>query len=225
MAIQDKKHWSTKSEAARDEVKDAVEEAFTWVFFTHRRQAALSLGGVAAVALLGGLLLYSRQAKAASAWDKLSRAEAAAYSGRPQDAQTLLAEVSSEGGSRGASTLAHMLDGDILYTKYAAYDKALAAYDQAVQEAPEALRPFAVAEKVMALEAAGKTADCAAAAQSFLDGHADHLLTAQVHAALARCQSALGQADAAKATLQRISLQYPNTSWAAWASSRLQAPH
>ena len=75
-----------------------------------------------------------------------------------------------------------------------------------------------------ALEAAGKPTECAASAQSFLDAHADHFLGAQVYETMARCQVAAGQAEAARATWQKISLQYPETPWAARANSRLQAP-
>lgn len=220
MVIQAKKHWSTKSEAARDEVKDAVEEAVAWVI-THQRQALWSFGGAAAAALALGLIVYSRHTKNMGAWDKLSQAEVYAYSGRGADAQAAIAEAAG-GTSPGAAALAHMLAGDLLYPK-GEYDGALAAYDKAALEAPEGLRPFALADKIMTLEAAGKNAECAAAAQSFVDSLSDHLLTPQVHSTLARCQSAAGQADAAKATLQRISLQYPNTPWAEWANARLAA--
>lgn len=220
MTTQNKKHWSNKSEAARDEVKDALEEAIGWVL-VHRREAGWTAGGVAAAAVVLGLFLYGRQARANAAWDKLSQAELYAYSGRPQEAQALAAQVSEERGSAAASALAHLLEGDLHYPK-GEFDQALAAYDKAAQEAPEPLRPYAAAEKVMTLEAAGKAADCAAAAQSFLDVNADHLLAAQVHSALARCQLAQGQGDAAKATLQRIALQYQNTPWAEWANFRLQ---
>jgi tetratricopeptide (TPR) repeat protein len=221
MALKDKKHWSHKSEAAQDEVKDAIEESVEWIL-VRRHEAAYAAAGLAAAALIGGLFLYQRRAAVNAAWDKLSQAELYAYSGRPQEAQALLTQV-SEGGSPAASALAHMLDGDLHYPR-AEYDQALAAYDKAAQDAPEALRPYAQAERVMTLEAAGKPADCAAAAQSFLDANPEHLLAAQIHTVLARCQAALGQADVAKATLQRISLQYPNTPWAEWAASKLQAP-
>jgi len=220
MALKDKKHWSTKSEAAQDEVKDAIEEAVEWILI-RRREASYAAAGLAAAALLGGLFLYQRRAAANAAWDKLSQAELYAYSGRPQDAQTLLTQVGSEGGSPAAAALARMLEGDLHYPR-AEYDQSLAAYDKAVQDAPEALRPFAQADRVMALEAAGKAADCAVASQSFLDAYPDHVLSAQVHTALARCQLAQGQADVAKATLQRIALQYANTPWADWANARLQ---
>ncbi|MFI5350655.1 MAG: tol-pal system YbgF family protein [Elusimicrobiota bacterium] len=222
MTIKDTKHWASKSEAAKDEVRDFVEEAVDWII-VRRREAAWTVGGAAAVALVAGLFLYARSARINAAWDKLSQAELYAYSGRVPEAQTLLTQVAEEGGARAASTLAYMLQGDLHYP-HNEFDQALTAYDKAAQGAPEPLRPYALADKVMTLQAAGRAADCAAAAQSFLDATPDHLLAAQVHTALARCQLAQGQADAAKATLQRISLQYPNTPWAEWATFRLQTP-
>jgi len=222
MALKDKKHWSDQSEAARDEVRDAIEETVDWIL-QRRREVAYAAAGAAAAAVLLGLFLYSRHARRNEAWDKLSQAELYAYSGRPAEAQSLIQQVTDAGGSSAASALAHMLEGD-LQIPGGKYDAAVAAYDKASQDAPEPLRPFAQAEKILALEAAGKPADCAAAAQSFLDSAPDHLLAAQVHSALARCQLASGKADDAKQTLQRISLQYPNTPWAEWASARLQTP-
>jgi TolA-binding protein len=222
MTIKDKKHWSHKSEAAQDEVKDGIEAGVEWIL-VRRREAGYALAGVAVAALVVGLFLYQRRAAVNSAWDKLSQAELYAYSGRAQDAQSLLTQVATEGGSPAASALAHMLDGDLHFPR-GEYDQALTAYDQAVQTAPEALRPFAQAERVLTLAAAGKSADCATAAQAFLDANAEHLMAAQIHTTLARCQLALGQADVAKATLQRISLQYPGTPWAEWATSRLLPP-
>lgn len=222
MAIKDKKHWSTKSEAAHDEVKDAVESAIEWLI-VRRREATWAAAGIAVAALALGLFIHGRNSRINAAWDKLSQAELYAYSGRGAEAQALLNQIADEASSRPAATLATMLQGDLHYAR-AEYDQALTSYDKAAQTAPEGLRAYAAAEKVATLEAAGKAAECAAAAQSFLDSTPDHLLAAQVHACLARCQLAQGQADAAKATLQRISLQYPNTPWSAWAGSRLQTP-
>lgn len=221
MTLKDKKHWSHKSEAAQDEVKDAIEEAVDWLI-VRRREASYAAAGLAAVALIGGLIVYQRRVSVENAWDKLSQAELYAYSGRPQEAQALLTEAAS-GASPAAAALARMLEGDLLYPR-GDYDKALAAYDKAAAEAPEPLRPYAQAERVMTLEAAGKPADCASAAQAFLDANPEHLLAAQIHTALARCQMAQGQNDLAKATLQRISLQYPNTPWAEWAAYKLRTP-
>src|SRR6185312_16076270 len=221
MTTKDRKHWANKSEAAKDEVKDFFEEMVDWVII-HRREAAMTAGGVAVVALVAGLFLYSRQARINAAWDKLAQAELYAYSGRVPEAQTMLAEVGQDGGaSRSAAAFADMMAGDLQFP-HGELDQALASYDKAASEAPEGLRPYALADKVLALQSAGKNAECAAAAQSFLETTPEHLMAAQVHVALARSQMALGQNDAAKSTLQRISLQYPNTPWADWASARLQ---
>lgn len=221
MTIKDRKHWANKSEAAQDEVKDFFEELVDWVII-RRREAAMTAGGVAVVALIAGLFLYSRQARMNAAWDKLSQAELYAYSGRVPEAQSLLAEVGQDAGaSRSAAAYADMMAGD-LHFPHGELDQAMASYDKAAAEAPDNLRPYALADKVLALQAAGKNAECAAAAQSFLETSPEHLMAPQVHVALARSQMALGQNDAAKTTLQRISLQYPNTPWADWASSRLQ---
>ncbi len=222
MALKDKKHWSDQSEAARDEVRDAVDESLEWLMI-RRREAAYTAGAVGVAAVLLGLFLYSRQARKNEAWDKLSQAEIYAYSGRPTESAAVIKQITESNGSPAASSLAHMLEGDLQYPggKFA---EAAAAYDKAAQDAPEALRPFALSEKILALEAAGKFPECVAAAQSFLDAAPEHLLAAQAHTALARCQLASGQADAAKQTLQRISLQYPNTPWADWASARLSPP-
>ncbi|MDE2142908.1 MAG: tetratricopeptide repeat protein [Elusimicrobia bacterium] len=218
MTLKDKKHWSHKSEAAQDEVKDAIEETVDWLW-VRRREAGYAAGGVAAAALVLGFFLYQRRAAVNAAWDKLSQAELYAYSGRPQDARELVNQV-TDGSSPAAAALAQMLDGDLHFPK-GEYDQALTAYDKAAAVAPEALRPFAQAEKVMTLAAAGKAADCATSAQAFLDAYPEHLLAAQIHTDLARCQMALGQNDVAKATLQRIALQYPGTPWAEWAADRL----
>src|SRR5665213_1945722 len=106
MTIKDTKHWATKSEAAKDEVKDFVEEMVDWVI-VHWRETAWTVGGIAAVALIAGLFLYARQSRINAAWDKLSQAELFAYSGRVPDAQALLTQVAADpGASRSAAAFA-----------------------------------------------------------------------------------------------------------------------
>jgi len=220
MAIQDKKHWSAKSDLKHDELKDAIEVAFDWVV-ANRGQAAAIAGAVAAVAGIIGLVFYSRHARENAAWNDLTQAESLAAAGKFADAQTQLAVVAAEGGIPGG--MARLLDGDIRYQN-GQYDQALDLYSKAADEAPESLKPFALADKISALEALGKPDQCVAAAQSFLDTRADNLLAPQIHATLARCQLTEGQADAAKATLQKIALQYQGTFWEQWAKDQLNPP-
>ena len=104
------------------------------------------------------------------------------------------------------------------------HDAALASFTRAAEAAPEPLKPFAAAERIAGFEAAGKPAECIAAAQSFLDTSSANFLGPQVQEILARCQLAAGQADAARATWQKISLQYPDTPCALRANARLQPP-
>lgn len=222
MNTKDSKHWASTSEAAGDELKDALAAGFDWAL-RKRKELAVGAGAAAAALLLLGLFLYSKRARESAAWDKLSQAELLAYSGRPQEAQTLLGELAESGAGPAVTGLARIMEGDLLYPR-GEYDKAAAAYERAYEQAPEALKPFALADKVSALEAAGKHAECAAAAASFLELRPEHLLAASVHASLARCQQASGQTAAAQATLDKLALQYPGTLWAEWAASRRQKP-
>jgi predicted negative regulator of RcsB-dependent stress response len=219
MALKDKKHWSAKSDLKHDEVKDAVEAIFDWIL-GNRAQAAGILAGVVAAAVVIGVIVYSRRAREGAAWDKLSQAESSADAGRASDAQALIGQIETEGGSASAAALARLLDGDMHYLR-AEYDPAAASFKQAEDASPEPLKTFALADEVAAYEAAGKADQCVRAAQSFLDAHAGDILAPQVHTSLARCQFAEGQADAAKASLQKIGLLYQNTPWAEWAAARL----
>ena len=216
------KHWASRQPAKQDEVRDLFARGLEWAL-ARRREVALGLGGVVLLAAVTGLFLYAHAAKENEAWDKLTFAEAYSYYGRAQEAATTLSEVAAQTASPAAAGLASLMEGDLKQSK-GDTAAALASFTRAADVAPEQLKPFAAAGKITALEAAGKPADCAAAATTFLESNADHFLAPQVQETLARCQLAAGQAEAARATWQKISLQHPETPWAARANSRLQAP-
>lgn len=219
-----KQHWASKQTVKHDEVRDFLASWLDWALL-RRREVALAAAGIAGAGILLGLFLYHARGRENEAWDKLSLAEAYSYYGRAQEAATVLSEVVAQNASPAAAGLAGLMEGELKQAK-GEHDSALAAYLRAAEAAPEPLKPFALASKAAALESAGKPAECLAAAASFLDAHADHFLGPHVHEVLARCQLAAGQAEAAKATWQKISLQYPDTPWAARASARLQpTPH
>ncbi|PIR15485.1 MAG: hypothetical protein COV48_14105 [Elusimicrobia bacterium CG11_big_fil_rev_8_21_14_0_20_64_6] len=216
------KHWASKQASKQDEVRDFVSQVLD-LAVKRRKEVGMALGALALLGALIGFAVYSHKANETEAWDKLSMAEAYSYYGRPKEAADTLAEVASQSASPAAAALAGMMQGEFKQTK-GENDAALAAFTHASEVAPQALKPFATAEKVSALEAAGKYPECIAAAQSFLDANEAHFLGPQVHEAMARCQTAAGQAEPARATWQKISLQYADTPWGARASARLQSP-
>lgn len=214
------KHWATKQTVKQDEVRDFVAQGIDKAL-KHKREVGIGAAVVAVVAVAGGLFAYSRQAAENDAWEKLSMAEAYSYYGKAPEAQTAIAEAASQSASPAAAGLAGMMDGEL---KQAAGkpDEAAAAFAKAAQTSTPELAPFALADQVLALEAAGKAAECAASAQSFLDARADHFLAPLVHETMGRCQMRAGNLSAAKATWQKIALQYPDTPWAARANAQLQ---
>lgn len=216
------KHWATKQASKQDEVRDFVGKGLD-LALKHRNEVGMGLGAVAVIGLLIGFFIYSRNANENEAWDKLSMAEAYSYYGRPKEAADAFAELAAQNASPAAAVLAGMMQGELKQAN-GEHDAALASFTHAAEVAPEPLKPFAVAQKISALEAAGKPAECVAAAQTFLDTNADHFLGPQVQEAMARCQLAAGQGDAARATWQKISLQYADTPWALRANARLQPP-
>jgi tetratricopeptide (TPR) repeat protein len=216
------KHWASKQASKQDEVRDFFGNGLD-LAVKHRKEVGMAAGAAVVVGVVIGFAVYARNANENEAWDKLSMAEAYSYYGRPKEAADTLAELTEQRASRSAASLAGMMQGEAKQAK-GEHDAALASFTAAAESAPEPLKPFAAAEKVSALEAAGKGAECAAAAQTFLDANADHFLAPQVHETMARCQQAAGQADAARATWQKISLQYADTPWAARANARLQPP-
>jgi len=215
------KHWAAKN-PKQDEVKDFVGRVLD-LALKRRNEVGMAAGAIVVLGALIGFAVYARNQRENEAWDKLSMAEAYTYYGRQKEAADALAELAAQNASPAAAGIAGMLEGDLKRAK-GEHDAALAALTRAAEAAPAPLKPFVLAEKVSALEAAGKPAECVAAAQSFLDANAEHFLGPLVQETMARCQASAGQADAARATWQKISLQYPDTPWAARANARLQPP-
>ncbi len=221
MTTKDTQHWSSNLEAKHDEVREAVISALDWVL-ARRKQALAVVGGVVVLAVLAGLVAVSRRARKADAWDRYAVAELLAYGGRPNEALDSVKKIGEDHPGTLAAGMSRLLEGDILQAR-GEYATALAAYGKAAEEGGP-LTPFALANKAMTHEAAGACAEALAASSSFLETSSEHFLAPLVLGVQARCQAALGQADAAKSTLQKMTLQYPDSAWAAWANARLQPP-
>ncbi|MDD5657428.1 MAG: tetratricopeptide repeat protein [Elusimicrobia bacterium] len=215
------KQW-VRAQIKRNEVQNAVDGAISWVA-ANRRTAGIAGGCAAAAVLLGLLLLYSYRARRNDAWNQLSLANGLAYSGQIDAAIKTADELDAKYPSSDASGYGLLLAGDILYSRER-FAESVKYYQRLLdKDQPKVLMPFALTDLAEALEADNKCPEATQTAERFLAAYPDNFLAPQTHAALARCQLALGQLDAAKAALQKIALQYPDTSWAAWAQARLKS--
>lgn len=221
MTTKDSRHWASHSEAKHDEVREAAAGAFEWLL-QRKQQALLVTGAVLAALLVAAVVTVQRRASKADAWDRYALAELLAYGGRPTDAVDAARKLGEEKPGTRAATMARLLEGDILQAR-GEYKAALDAYAKAAEEQGP-LSPFSAANRAMTLEAAGQHAEALSAAKQFLSESPEHFLAPLVLSVQARCEQALGQAEAARASLQRITLQYPDSPWAAWANTRLLPP-
>lgn len=213
------KHWA-RQQVRRNEVADVLEKGIEWTS-VNRRAAGSAAVAIVAILLVGGLFLYSSRTRQNAAWDRLAVSESAAYAGNPDAALKQLQELAAEFPGAKASSYGQLFAGDVQFQR-AKYTETIEAYNKVLERGePKAVLPLALGGLGVALEAAGQHRQAVEKHESFLQTYPDHFLAPQVHASLARCQAALGQNDQARATLQKISLQYPDTSWAAWAQARL----
>lgn len=219
MTIQDKQHWASKQPAKQDEVRDLIVSGVDWVL-ARKKESAIAAGAVVAAVLIAAFFIYARKARENEAWEKLSMAEAYAYYGRQNEALTALGEVAAS-GVPSAAGLASLMEAEVRLAR-GEKDQALSSYDKAAQEASSPLKPFASLQKVLALESAGRAADCAAAAKGLTDAHADHFLAPAALEVQGRCLLAAGKTEEAKAVFQRLSREHANSPWAARADARLQ---
>jgi len=215
------KQW-VRAQVKRNEMQETVDRGLCWVR-DNRQTAGIGAGVIAGVLLLGGLFLYNHRTKQNAAWDDLSWANGLAYSGHTEAALKKVDELRAAYPGTTASGYGLLFVGDLLFHR-GSFADSVKYYQQLVDRGqPLVLQPFALGGLALAQEAAGQCAEAVKTEGSFLGAYPDHFLAPQVHAALARCETALGQKDTAKATLQKIALQYPETSWAAWAQERLKA--
>lgn len=213
------KQW-IKDQVRRNEYQDFIGRSLHWIL-DNRQQALIGFGAAAGSILLVVGLLYRYNEGQKTAWERLSVAQGYAYSGQTDASLKLLKELTSDYGGSKAAGFGLLFAGDIMY-RQGSYKEAVDYYSKVIErENPKAALPIALADTAIAQEAAGQFAQAAAAAQRFLDTYSDHFLAPQVHASLARCLQAQGQSDAAKAALQKISLQYPDTPWSNWAQQKL----
>lgn len=214
------KQW-VKAEIHKNELAVGLERATLWAKM-HPQQSVWA-GVAAAGALVFGLLFLHRQGQAREdAWSRLAVAQSMAYYGQVDQALAQVKGLGEAHPNSVASGYGLLLTGDVLF-QAGRYKEAAQTYQQVVDRPNhKALLPLAIADLSLTLEAGG---DCPAAmsgADRFLEAHPDHFLAPQVHAGLARCLAASGQAEKARSTYERIAFLYPETYWSEWAKRRLK---
>ena len=198
-----------------------MDSALHWVRF-HQQAAAWTLVGVLAVAIAGGTMGYRILQARERSWGKLAIAQSLAYGGQLEPAFQQIKALSSEHPDSVAAGYGLLLEGDIRFQQDK-FKEAVEVYRSlAADPAHKSLAPLAMADLGIVQEAAGDCKAAVEADQRFLDSFQDHFLAPQVHASLARCLGALGEAEKAKATLERMAFLYPDTPWVDWAKSRLK---
>ncbi|MBI5623223.1 MAG: tetratricopeptide repeat protein [Elusimicrobia bacterium] len=214
------KQWA-KQQIKTNELQDFVDVSIAWI--AANREKVLFGAVVAVVASsLVGFTLFRKVKLRDDAWDRLSIAQAYAFTGRVDDSMKQLAEIQKDYSSAQASTYATLFEGDILYRK-GSYKEAATAYTKALERGGKNIEPLALANLGISQEAAGLYSEAKDTARRFLDTFPDHFMAPTVYASLARCLNSLNQPDEARAALQKITLQYPDTFWASWAQAKLQA--
>ena len=215
------KHWVRQQVRNKDVVQESVDQSVRWVD-ANRNAAAAIAGGIAVGAILLIALISHIRGAQTQSWDRLSVAQGMAYAGHPDEALQQIQQLVGEKPASDAAAFGQLFAGDVAYTR-GQYKEALEHYNAVLERGkPAGLQPIALSDTAITQEAAGQFQPAQLAAQHFLEQYPDHFLAPQVHAILARTLSALGQAEQAKTTYQKIALQYEGTSWAAWASGHIQ---
>jgi tetratricopeptide (TPR) repeat protein len=212
------KQW-VRQQVKRNEIQDVIDSGVRWVG-KNRQLAAATVGGTILALAILGLILYRAHAMKQEAWSRLSLAQSYAYMGKTDEALKQLDQLSQDYGQTEASGFAALFAGDVHY-RQGQYPEAITAYAKILELGPVSIQPFALSNTASSYEAAGKFEQAAAQSQSFLDAHADHFLAPHTHSILARSLAAMGKTQEARVALQKITLQYPNTAWANWATERL----
>ncbi|MFA6317656.1 MAG: tetratricopeptide repeat protein [Elusimicrobiota bacterium] len=213
------KQWA-KQQIKTNELQDFVDSSIKWIA-ANREKVLFGAVIVVLAGALAGFAIFRHIKIRDDAWDRLSMAQAYAFTGRIDEALKQLAEIQKDYSSSPASSYAIIFEGDILYRK-GSYKEAASAYSRAMERGGKGIEPLALADLGIAQEASGLYTEAKDTSRRFLDTFPDHFMAPTVYASLARSLGRLNQTDDQKAALQKMTLQYPDTFWAAWAQAKLQ---
>ncbi len=214
------KQWA-RQQAKKNEIATAIEGTTAWIQAHQQATVWIVVGCVAAI-LIGGAFYNKFSDEREETWSRYWIAQSYAYNQQSANALAQIKKLAEENPAAIASSYGVLLGGDVLFEQ-GRFEEAAQAYKKVMtQPNHESVRPIAMANLSLTKEAAGDCKGGNANSQEFLDAYADHFLAPQVHASFARCLGALGQAEQARATYERMAFLYPDTYWANWAKDRLK---
>ena len=153
-----------------------------------------------------------------TAWKSLFIAQQTGFGGNIAEAQKQLATIETSFGSTSAAPYAVITGGDILFAQ-AKYKEAAAEYSKVLNDKDVA--PFASYNVGKCKEADGDLAGAQAQYSDFLSRYPEHFLAPEVYSSLANAQELAGAKDLARASYEKVSLLYPDTTWAMQAKIKL----
>jgi len=200
-----------------DAAPDKIETALGWI----KKNRETFIGSVVillAIIVFSVYFLFHYRGLRDTAWKNLFMAQQLGFSGSVNEAQQQLAAIEANYGSTSAAPYASMTKGDIFFAQNK-FKEAGEQYAKVLNDRD--LGPFASYNVGKCKEAAGDLAGAQAQYSDFLSKTPEHYIAPEVHASLARSQELAGAKDLAKLSYEKISLLYPDTTWAMQAKARL----
>ena len=206
--------------SGKAEVPQKTDKAFAWIK-SNRETFIGSLVILVAAIIFGVYFFMHYRGLRDTAWKNLFMAQQLGFSGNPDQAQQQLAAIEANYGSTSAAPYASMTKGDIFFAQNK-FKEAGEQYTKVLND--KELGAFASYNLGKCKEAAGDLAGAQAQYSDFLSKTPEHYIAPEVHASLARSQELAGAKDLAKLSYEKISLLYPDTTWAMMAKARLTPP-
>lgn len=176
------------------------------------------------VATIFGIWVVSHYSQVReAAWKNLFIAQQTGFSGNFDEATKQLDSLTANFSRTNAMPYAGLTKGDFLFRQNK-FAEAAQEYTKVSVSAPDLLKPFAVYNMGKAKEANADLAGAQADYRAFLTAYPEHFLAPEVQTALANSLELANNQAEAKSIYEKITLLYPDTTWATSAKAKLEPP-
>jgi tetratricopeptide (TPR) repeat protein len=211
-------HWA-RQQIKNKELEGMLAKSILWIKANQKIASSLA-GAILLILVVVLAAFYNSRSAQEAAWANLSSAEGLAASGHKNQALSQIKTLEKKYPNAPAEGFGLLFAGDIAYST-GDYVAAQSYYAKVANTNSPFLTPLSLNDLTLSYEASGQFAKSIDEAQKFLNLYPDHFLAPQVHSAMARSLDAEGKTEDAKIAYQKISLEYPNTYFAAWAQGHL----